>query len=58
VLPVQREPRVTGELLEEGPLGPAVALTERMNRVDLAQVEGQPVDERPPFKTLQGILAA
>jgi hypothetical protein len=48
VLPVKREPRVAGELLEEGPLGPPVALTERANRVDLAQVEGQTLLRRTP----------
>src|ERR1700728_1931988 len=55
VLPVQREPCLSGQLLEEGPLGPPVTLTERMNRVDLAKVEGQPVDERGPFQPPQEI---
>jgi hypothetical protein len=35
-LPVKGEPRVAGELLEEGSLGPPVALAERVNRVDLS----------------------
>ena len=38
VLPGEREPGVAGELPEEGPLRPPVALTERMQCVDLAQV--------------------
>jgi hypothetical protein len=50
VLPVKIESRVAGELLEEGALGPPVALAERMDRVDLAQVEGQPVNERASFQ--------
>lgn len=58
VLAVKSEPGVLGELLEEGSLGPPVAFTERMNRVDLAQVVGQPVDERATFQVLQGVLAA
>ena len=37
VLPGERVPSLAGELLEEGPLGPPVALTKRMNRVDLAR---------------------
>ena len=58
MLPVKREPRFASELLEEGSLGPPAALTERMNRVDLAQVEGQPVEERASFQASQEILAA
>ena len=50
VLPVKVESRVAGELLEEGALGPPVALAERMDGVDLAQVEGQPVNERTSFQ--------
>jgi hypothetical protein len=50
VLPAEVESRVAGELLEEGALGPPVALAERMDRVDLAQVEGQPVNERASFQ--------
>ena len=42
VLPVQDEAGVAGELLEEGALGPAVALTERVDGVDLAEVVSQP----------------
>jgi hypothetical protein len=37
-LPVQHEPGVCGELLEEGALRPTVALAERVDGVDLAQV--------------------
>jgi hypothetical protein len=36
VLPGERIPGVVGELLEEGPLSPPVALAERMQGVDLA----------------------
>ena len=45
VLPGEREPGVAGELPEEGSLRPPVALAERMQCVDLAQVIGQPPDE-------------
>ena len=34
VLPGEREPSVAGELSEEGPLRPPVALAERMQSVD------------------------
>lgn len=44
VLPGEREPGATGELREEGPLRPSVALAERVQGVDLAQVIGQPLD--------------
>jgi hypothetical protein len=40
-LPGQGEPRVVGELLEEGPLSSAVALAERVDGVDLTEVIGQ-----------------
>ena len=50
--------RVAGELLEESPLGPPVALAERMDRVDLAEVVGQPCDERFPVQVTKAILAA
>ena len=46
--------RVAGELLEEGPLGPPVALAERMDRVDLAQVIGLPCHERFPVQVTKG----
>ena len=58
MLPVEREPSVAGELLKEGSLGPSVAFAERMDRVDLTQVEGQPVDERASFQAAQDVLAA
>ena len=44
--PGEREPGVAGELPEEGPLRPPVALAERMQGADLAQVISQPPDER------------
>jgi hypothetical protein len=44
-LPVQDEAGVAGELLEERTLGPAVALAEGVDGVDLSQVERQAVDE-------------
>jgi hypothetical protein len=47
VLPGRAETGVAGELPEESPLRPPVALTERMQCVDLAQVIGQPPDEEP-----------
>jgi hypothetical protein len=40
VLPGEREPGAAGELREEGPLRPPVALAERVQGVDLAQVAG------------------
>jgi hypothetical protein len=42
VLPGEREPGAAGELREEGPLRPPVALAEWVQGVDLAQVIGQP----------------
>jgi hypothetical protein len=50
VLPGECVAFLAGELLEEGPLGPPVALAERMDRVDLAQVVGQPCGERFPVQ--------
>ena len=46
MLPGEREPGVAGKLPEEGPLRSPVALAEWMQGVDLAQVIGQPPDER------------
>lgn len=57
VLPVEDEAGVAGELLEEGTLGPAVALAERVDGVDLAEVVGQPLGERIPRKASQEALA-
>ena len=37
--------RIAGELAEERPLRPAVALPERVGRVDLPEVVGQPTNE-------------
>ena len=45
VLSGEREPGVAGELPEEDTLRPPVALAERMQGVDLAQVMGLPPDE-------------
>ena len=45
MLPCEREPGVAGKLPEEGPPRSPVALAERMQGVDLAQVVGQPPDE-------------
>ena len=56
VLPGEREPGVTGELPEEGPLRPPVALAERMQGVDLAQVIGQPPDEYVAAQAAQAVL--
>jgi hypothetical protein len=56
VLPVEDESGVAGELLEEGALGPAVALAERVDGVDLAEVVGQPVGERVPGQASQQAL--
>src|ERR1019366_2258446 len=58
MLPGECVARVAGELLEQGPLGPPVALAERMDRVDLAQAVGQPCDERFPVQVTEAILAA
>jgi hypothetical protein len=50
VLPVEDEAGVAGELSEEGALGTAVALAERVDGVDLTQVVGQPLGENQlPF---------
>ena len=49
---------LAGELPEEGPLGRPVALAERMDRVDLAQVAGQPCGERFAVQVPKEILAA
>lgn len=44
-VPVEDEAGVAAELLEEGALGPAVALAERVDGVDLTEVVGQPLGE-------------
>jgi hypothetical protein len=49
-------PRVCGELLEKDTLGSAVAIPERVNGVDLAQVVGHPVDEGVTYEAPQEIL--
>jgi hypothetical protein len=43
VLPVEDKAGMAGELLEKGALGPAVALAERVDGVDLTEVVGQPL---------------
>jgi hypothetical protein len=48
VLPVESVTGLTGELLEEGALRPAVPFAERVDGVDLAEVVGQPVEELLP----------
>ena len=58
VLPGEREPGVAGKLPEEGPLRPHVALTERMQCVDLAQVIGQPPDEDATVQAAQAVFIA
>ena len=57
MLPVEDEASVAGELLEEGALGPAVALAERVDGVDLAEVVGQPLGECVAVKAAQEVLA-
>jgi hypothetical protein len=56
VLPGKREPGVAGELPEEGTLRPPVALAERMQGVDFAQVMGQPPDKRVAAQAAQAVL--
>jgi hypothetical protein len=56
VLPGEREPGVAGELPEEGPLRPPVALAERMQGVDLAQVISQPPDKCVAAQAAQAIF--
>jgi hypothetical protein len=53
VLPGEREPGAAGELREEGPLRPPVALAERVQGVDLAQLAGQSPDERVAAQAAQ-----
>jgi hypothetical protein len=56
VLPGEREPGTAGELREEGPLRPPVALAEWVQDVDLAQVIGQPPDERIAALAAQAVF--
>ena len=58
MLPGEREPGVAGELPEEGTLRPPVALAERMQGVDFAQVMGQPPDERVAAQPQQSSLCS
>ena len=57
VLPGEREPGVAGELPEEGPLRPPVALAEWVQDVDLAKVRGQPPDEHIAALAAQAVFA-
>ena len=57
MLPVEDEAGIVGELLEEGALGPAVALAERVDGVDLTEIVGQPLGEGVPGKSAQEALA-
>jgi hypothetical protein len=58
VLPVEHVPGIAGELLEEGALCPAVALAERVDRVDLAKVVGQPIEELLACQVPEEVLFA
>src|ERR1700729_3391128 len=58
MLPGERVTRLSDKLLEQRPLGPPVALAERMDRVHLAQVVGQTFDECIPLQVTKEILAA
>jgi hypothetical protein len=55
-LPGEREPGGVGKLPEEGPLRPPVTLAERMQGVELAQVTGQPPDERATAQAAQAVF--
>jgi hypothetical protein len=50
-------PGRAGQLTEEGALGAAVALTERVQVVDLGEQPGQPVDERGAGPAAQPVEA-
>jgi hypothetical protein len=56
VLPVENEAGFACELLKERPLGSAVAFTEWVDGVDLAEVVGQAFDEPVPGQVLQDVL--
>jgi hypothetical protein len=56
-LPVEGEAGIAGQLLEEGALGPAVALTERVDGIHLAEIVGQPFGEHVPRKPAQDLFA-
>jgi hypothetical protein len=56
VLPGEREPGAARELREEGQLRPPVTLAERGQGVDLAQVIGQPPDERIAAQAVQAVF--
>ena len=56
MLPGEREPSVAGKLPEKGPLRSPVALAERMQGVDLAQVVGQPPDKRVAGQPAQAVF--
>jgi hypothetical protein len=54
---VQGEAGVADKLPEEGTLGPAVALTERVDGVDLIEVVSEPLGEHVSGKAAQEVLA-
>ena len=56
MLPGEREPGAAGELREEGPLRPPVALAEWVQDEDLAQVIGQPPDEHIAALAAQAVF--
>ncbi|MGA2929024.1 MAG: hypothetical protein ABSG43_24155, partial [Solirubrobacteraceae bacterium] len=55
--PVDAVAGVGGELADERALGAAVAVPERVDAVDLGQVEGQALDERIAVEVAQKVLA-
>ena len=58
MLPGERVPGVASELPEECAMRTAVALAERVQCVDLAEVVGQPSGERVPVHAMQEALLA
>jgi hypothetical protein len=56
VLPVENEARIAGELVKERALGPAVALAEWVDGVDLTKVVGETLGERIPGKAAQEVV--
>lgn len=55
-LPVELVAGVGGQLGEEGALGAPVAVAKRMQRVDIAEVVGEPVDEGLAIEPAESIL--
>lgn len=56
--PVERLSGVVSESLEEGALRPVVSLAERVHRVNLAGVVGQPVGELPSCQAPEDVFPA